>query len=719
MFRFLISRCLSSPMLTHSLYWHLTQCLPGVSPQNSDGGSDKDKFGISAARHQRRLQLLLRTLFVISGQALRNKLFAQQVLVQELYQSAEAVKTSKDNNRHNILARHMENLHHQLRTTPTLVPLSASMTASGVDVKSCQHFNSNTFPLKVVLNSAENDGGVIQIIYKVGDDLRQDMLTLQMIRVMDRLWLKGSLDLRIVYFSCVPTGYKSGIVEFVEHANTLREIQVAETGVTGTFRSETLNEWLQKHNPSQLEFKRAVSNFTRSCAGYSVVTYVLGICDRHNDNIMLKTSGHLFHIDFGKFLGDAQKFGAIKRDRVPFVLTPDMLYVINGGKGSTEKFHTFVELSCQAFNILRREGNLILTLFALMASSGIPGVTKEAVSYVHDRLLLDLSEEEAAARFGQLIHESINSSLSTQLNFFVHNLAQLKFGKSGGSEDNVALSFIPNKYSLKSDGKIKEVVVHGIQKRYDTEKHYVFILKISRQGIKDPAYIFRTYKQFCEFHSRLCTLYPLTKFPSITNGYSIGRSNIREVAEKRKREIGTFLSNLFVLAEEISHSDLVYTFFHPLLKDEEETSIHIQKLKDPRGHVRKPSVGRIKGRLKLKVYYRNQTLHVLIQFIENLAMNDAREEPNSYVKVYLHPDPTKQTKRKTKVVRRSCNPSFMEMLEYRIPLDRVRCRTLQATVWDSSQFQENMFLGSVTVPLDDIDLTTGLEQWFNLGQFYR
>ena len=124
------------------------------------------------------------------------------------------------------------------------------------------------------------------------------------------------------------------------------------------------------------------TNALGSCAGYSVVTYIMGIGDRHNDNIMVKYSGHLFHIDFGKFLGDAQKFGSIKRDRVPFVLTPDMVYVINGGDKMTRKFHTFVDICCQAFNNLRQSGNLILTLFALMASSGIPGVTKEAVSYV-------------------------------------------------------------------------------------------------------------------------------------------------------------------------------------------------------------------------------------------------------------------------------------------------------------------------------------------------
>ncbi len=46
---------------------------------------------------------------------------------------------------------------------------------------------------------------------QVGDDLRQDIVILQMIRLMEKIWLRAGLDLKMVTYQCVATGDDQGI----------------------------------------------------------------------------------------------------------------------------------------------------------------------------------------------------------------------------------------------------------------------------------------------------------------------------------------------------------------------------------------------------------------------------------------------------------------------------------------------------------------------------
>lgn len=64
----------------------------------------------------------------------------------------------------------------------------------------------------------------VVLIFKSGDDLRQDQLTLQVIKSMDRIWKNEGLDLELSPYNCLTTGDCQGMIEVVQNASTLASI---------------------------------------------------------------------------------------------------------------------------------------------------------------------------------------------------------------------------------------------------------------------------------------------------------------------------------------------------------------------------------------------------------------------------------------------------------------------------------------------------------------
>jgi phosphatidylinositol-4,5-bisphosphate 3-kinase len=265
------------------------------------------------------------------------------------------------------------------------------------------------------------------IIFKIGDDLRQDMLTLQVIKIVDSIWKQEGLDMCMLAYTCLSTGKNVGIIEVVNRAETITSIQKSG-GRMATIQidSSQLHRWIKERNLDN--YDEAIDRFTRSCAGYSVLTFVLGIADRNPDNIMVSEDGRIFHIDFGHFLGHFKRKFGINRERVPFVLTEDFLHVIARGSDVRRgnSFDSFRELCGDAYISLRRHTNLLITLFEMMLKTGIPELkTVEDMSWLTTSLQIGVTEEKAREYFQAQFFEAYFGAWATKVDWFFHNIKRM------------------------------------------------------------------------------------------------------------------------------------------------------------------------------------------------------------------------------------------------------------------------------------------------------
>uniref|UniRef100_A0A8C4F411 Phosphatidylinositol 4,5-bisphosphate 3-kinase catalytic subunit gamma isoform n=1 Tax=Dicentrarchus labrax TaxID=13489 RepID=A0A8C4F411_DICLA len=419
--RFLLKRALRSKRIGHFLFWFL-------------------RSEIAQSMHyQQRYAVLLEAYLRGCGEDMLQD-FRKQVEMTEALQKVTRDIKAMSADKYDVTAQVVFQLRQKLEALQLSglpksfrVPYDPGLRAGALVIEQCKVMASKKKPLWLQFKRADPttlSKDPIGIIFKDGDDLRQDMLILQILLIMESIWETESLDLCLLPYGCISTGNRIGMIEIVKDATTIANIQQSVVGSTGAFKDEILYQWLRDKCVSEDKFQQAVERFLYSCGGYCVATYVLGIGDRHNDNIMITESGNLFHIDFGHILGNYKSFMGISKEWVPFVLTPDFLYVMGtSGKKSSPHFQKFQDVCVKAYLALRHHTNLLIILFSMMLMTGMPQLTsKEDIEYIREALTVGRSEDEAQRHLLDQIEICREKGWMVQINWFVHLVLGIKQG---------------------------------------------------------------------------------------------------------------------------------------------------------------------------------------------------------------------------------------------------------------------------------------------------
>ncbi|KAM9835489.1 synaptotagmin-like protein 4 isoform 6-T7 [Syngnathus typhle] len=121
----------------------------------------------------------------------------------------------------------------------------------------------------------------------------------------------------------------------------------------------------------------------------------------------------------------------------------------------------------------------------------------------------------------------------------------------------------------------------------------------------------------------------------------------------------------------------------------------------------------VRGEVVFSMFYdeSSQSLQVLIKECHKLACGDSLLQfSNPYVKCYLLPDKSRQSKRKTTIKRHTCNPVYEETFKYPIRRNQLLTRSMLISVWHHGHLTSNPFLGEVEIALDCYDLDSPQEE---------
>ncbi|XP_020344414.1 extended synaptotagmin-1 [Oncorhynchus kisutch] len=124
------------------------------------------------------------------------------------------------------------------------------------------------------------------------------------------------------------------------------------------------------------------------------------------------------------------------------------------------------------------------------------------------------------------------------------------------------------------------------------------------------------------------------------------------------------------------------------------------------------------GQVKLSLSYasKEKKLTIAVHACRDLE-SSSKDGLDTYISLMLLPDKTKATKKKTSVKKRDLNPEYNERFEFDLSVEEARRRRLSVSVKNSSaSFRSSDIIGQLHIELAQIDLASGVTEWFDLKE---
>eukprot|EP00050_Salpingoeca_kvevrii_P018604 m.76215 g.76215 ORF g.76215 m.76215 type:complete len:849 (+) comp8106_c0_seq5:225-2771(+) len=254
----------------------------------------------------------------------------------------------------------------------------------------CRVMDSNERPLRLCF-------GERSVLLKFECGL-QDYIVQHIVRLCEKLLLNDGLVRHILTYQIIPFSVNGVIMEWVDGSISLSRFTDSQQLIDQIFNSTTDDNDVDDENDDDTDARQDHHNrnlYLRSLAAYTVMMMMLGIGDRHLDNMQLRDKV-FYNLDYGFILGDEPGFKPhVHAFRARFVQGLPTKYI-----------KKFIRLATSTFKCLRKHAALfevaLWPLLELPTPYRPQKWNREHIhTVIHTNLHLDKSESDASEHFAQ------------------------------------------------------------------------------------------------------------------------------------------------------------------------------------------------------------------------------------------------------------------------------------------------------------------------------